>query len=215
MSDTQKIRIILVDDHSQVHRAFSAIIEIFDDLELVAQGSTGEEAIQLCIEFNPDVVLMDVIMPGIGGVRATKLILENNPKIQVLALSSFQDASSVLSMIEAGAIGYVLKDSSIDDLANTIRAAHAGKFIFSSEVKQFLFQPQKKIEPKPDYGLTKREIDILSLMVKGQNNNEIAEKLTISISTVKFHVSSVLSKLSVTSRIEAVAIAVEQHLVTD
>jgi len=214
MTDAQKIRIILVDDHSQVHRGITAIIEVFDDLELVAQGSTGEEAIQLCAEFKPDVVLMDVVMPGVGGVKATKIILEQNPHVQVLALSSFQDAASVHSMIEAGAIGYVLKDSSIDDLANTIRAAHAGKFIFSSEVKQVLLQPQRETKPKPDYGLTKREMDILNLLVKGMNNNEIAETLTISISTVKFHVSSVLSKLNVTSRIEAVAIAVEQHLVT-
>jgi NarL family two-component system response regulator LiaR len=214
MNEPEKIGIILVDDHSTVHRGIAAIIEVFDDLELVAQGSNGKEAVQLCDEHQPDIVLMDVIMPVMNGIEATKIIHGKYPDIKILALSSFQDQESVRAMIDAGAIGYVLKNSSIDDLAHTIRAAYSGKSVFSSEVTPGLLQPRQAAKPSQDYGLTRREIEILRLMVEGLNNTEIASELTISLSTVKFHVSSVLGKLDATNRVEAVALAVEQNLVS-
>jgi two-component system, NarL family, response regulator LiaR len=209
------IHIMVVDDHSKIHRAITALVDVFDDLVLVGHASTGEEAIQLCRDLNPppDVVIMDVIMPGMGGIEATRQILQGNPQLKILALSSFQDEDSVRGMLQAGAIGYVLKNSSIDDLANTIRTAYAGKAVFSTEVTQALLQPTIKTEPKMDYGLTERELEVLTLMIEGANNNQIAEKLFISISTAKFHVSSILGKLNVGSRVEAVALAVSQKLV--
>lgn len=216
MSGSSRIRVVLVDDHFRVHRAIAALIDFLDDLELVGQGSNGEEAIQLCREYNPDVVLMDVVMPGMDGIEATRHIHEHHPAIKVLALSSFQDVDSVRAMINAGAVGYLLKNSSIDDLANTIRTVYAGNTVLSPEVTQVLLQLDEpsKADPRQDYGLTPRELEVLALMVEGMNNNQIAASLDVSLSTAKFHVSSILTKLNVSSRIEAVAVAVEKKLVS-
>ncbi len=213
MSKHSCVRIVLVDDHFRVHRAIGALVDFLNDLELVGQGSNGEEAIQLCKEYNPDVVLMDVIMPGMDGIEATKHICQQFPHIKVVALSSFQDVESVRAMIKAGAVGYLLKNSSIDDLANTIRTVHAGNTVLSPEVTQVLLQLDEA-DPRQDYGLTPREMEVLAEMINGLNNNQIADVLEISLSTVKFHVSSILTKLDVVSRIEAVALAVEKKLVT-
>lgn len=209
------IRIVLVDDHIKVHRAIAAAVDVWDDLELVGQGSNGIEAIQLCEEHMPDVVLMDVVMPGMDGIEATRAITERFRQIKVLALSSFQDEESVRSMLDAGAVGYLLKNSSIDDLAQTIRTAYRGTAVFSAEVTQVLLRSAAPASPAPhDYGLTPREGEVLKLMVEGLNNRQIAETLVVSQSTAKFHVSRILAKLNVESRVEAVALAVEQKLVT-
>jgi NarL family two-component system response regulator LiaR len=208
-----RIRIAVVDDHVKVHMGIEAALESFEDLELVAHGSNGQEALQLCADHRPDIVLMDVIMPEMNGIEATRAIHERFPGIKVLALSSFQDEEAIRAMLQAGAVGYVLKTSSIGDLAHTIRAAHAGKSVFSPEVTQVLLQPAQTPPPQ-DFGLTPRERDILKLMAEGLNNREIAVALTISLSTAKFHVSSVLAKLGVTNRVEAVALALEKRLVS-
>lgn len=210
------IRVLLVDDHSSIHIAITANIEIFDEFEVVGHASNGEEAIKLAQQLNPSVILMDVIMPKMDGIEATRRIHEQQPDIKILALSSFQDDDSVRDMLKAGAVGYVLKNSSIDDIANTIRAAYAGKSVFSQEVTQALMSESSKKanEPTGDYNLTPRELDVLRLLVKGYNNNQIADDLIISLSTAKFHVSSILSKLSAASRVEAVTIAFEHNLVT-
>ena len=211
MNTEHNIRILLADDHSKIHRSIAAVIEFIDDMVLVAQASNGEEAVQLCRDYQPDVVLMDVIMPQMTGIEATRLIHHEYPHIKILALSSFEDEDSVRDMMLAGASGYLLKNGSIDDLANTIRSAYSGKSVFSPEVTQTLLQ--KTETPSHDYGLTSREMEILKLMVDGLSNNEIAEALTISTSTAKFHVGNVLNKLSVNNRVEAVALAVSQNLI--
>jgi len=213
---TASIRILLVDDHSQVHLGIAAIIDIFDDLELVGHANNGEEAVKLANQTVPDVILMDVIMPKMDGIKATREIHKVHPDIKILALSSFQDEESVREMLKAGALGYVLKNSSIDDIAHTIRAAHAGKSVFSSEVTQVLMHstPEESPKPRTDFGLTPREMDVLRLLIKGHNNNQIADELIISLSTAKFHVSSILSKLNASSRVEAVALAIERNLVS-
>ena len=208
-----RIRIAVVDDHVKVHMGIEAALELFEDLELVAHGSNGQEALQLCAEHRPDVVLMDVIMPGMNGIEATQAIHRQFPEIVVLALSSFQDEEAIRAMLQAGAVGYVLKTSLIDDLAHTIRAAYAGQSVFSPEVTQVLLQPAQTPPPQ-DFGLTPREREILKLMAEGLNNREIAAALTISLSTAKFHVSSVLAKLGVTNRVEAVALALAKRLVS-
>jgi two-component system, NarL family, response regulator LiaR len=208
---SQPIRILLVDDHRRVHEGINAAIEAFDDLELVAHGSNGFEALQLCAEYHPDLVLMDVMMPSMSGINATALIVERYPQIKVLALSSFQDEESIRDMMRAGAQGYLLKTSSIDELAHTIRAVAAGQNVFSSEVTRVLLQTPSP-PPTEDFGLTQREREILKLIINGKSNSEIAYSLTISISTVKFHVSSIIRKLHVDNRVEVVALAIEKKL---
>lgn len=208
------IRLIIVDDHIKVHQGIAAIIDAFDDLEIVGHASNGQEAITLVSEHHPDLVLMDVIMPVMNGIEATREIHAKMPHIRVLALSSFQDGDSVRAMLNAGAIGYVLKNASIDDLAHTIRAAHSGKIVLSPEATALLLQPISTQAPArmSDFGLTQREREILRLVVNGKNNGEIASQLVISLSTVKFHVSSIFAKLNVTNRVEAARIAMEYSL---
>ncbi len=207
------IRIMLVDDHSQVHRGLSILQDTNSDLALVAHASNGKEAIQFSDDQELDVIIMDVIMPVMDGIAATRIIHERHPTIKILALSSFQDEESVHDMIKAGAVGYVLKDSSLAELANSIRAVYLGTTVFSSEVTDALFNPKAETEsPKAEFGLTPRELEVLALMIKGYNNKQIAYQLTISTATVKYHVRSILAKLKVSGRVEAVALAVEKNL---
>ncbi len=212
MSQTEPIRIILVDDHSRVHEAVSTILDTVDNIELVAQGSNGEEAIHLCDEYKPDLVLMDVVMPVMGGVEATRSIHQKYPEIKILVLSSFQDDESVRAMLENGAIGYVLKGSLSHDLVNTIRTAYEGRAVFSTEITQVLLKPAKS-EKKRDFGLTGREREVLKLMADGLNNIQIAQELTISRSTVKFHISNILHKMGVSTRAEALVVAAKNDLI--
>jgi NarL family two-component system response regulator LiaR len=191
--------------------AISQMISRLDDIEIVGQANDGEQAIALCNQVLPDVVLMDVIMPGMNGIEATYHIKQQHPEIKVVALSSFKDDETVRSMLQAGALGYVLKDALISEIAQTIRSAHSGQSILSPELIQMLLQPQG--DPGA-YDLTEREIEVLRLMVEGLNNKEIADKLIIGLSTAKFHVSNVLSKLGVSNRVEAVSLAVEKKLVS-
>lgn len=214
MTEGAKIRVILIDDHSKIHIAMSALFLTLDDIELVAQGSSGNEAIALCAEYEPDVVLMDVIMPDLSGVEATRIIHAQNPTCKIIALSGFKDTESVQAMLNAGAVGYVLKTSSGEDIANTIRSAYAGNMILSGEVAQALLNPQIQANnyPQENYNLTPRELEVLALLVDGLNNTEIAEVLTISLSTARFHVTGILKKLDVSNRVEATARAIQQNL---
>jgi NarL family two-component system response regulator LiaR len=213
MSETKPIRVMLVDDHAVVRSGLSAFLLVYDDLELVAEASSGERAIQLCQQAQPDVVLMDLMMPGMDGATATGLIKEKCPQIQVIALTSFKEKELVEGALQAGAIGYLLKDVSADELASAIRAAAAGKPTLAPEAAQVLIQATRAPAEKPGFDLTDRERDVLALMVEGLNNNQIAERLVVSVSTAKFHVSSILSKLRATSRTEAVAIALQNNLI--
>jgi two-component system, NarL family, response regulator LiaR len=213
MSETTKIRVALVDDHDVVRRGLSVVLRAFDDLMLVGEASNGDEAIRMCGEACPEVVLMDLIMPEMDGVTATRFIRQKYPQIQVVALTSFKDEELVQAALQAGAIGYLLKNASIDELADTIRAARAGKPTLAPEATQVLIEAA--IRPAPqNYNLTERELEVLSLMAKGLNNPQIAERLMISRSTIKFHVSVILSKLGVSSRTEAVALALQHNLVS-
>lgn len=218
MTDTDNpIRVLLIDDHSKIHLALSRWIEAQPDMVLVGQGSNGQEAITLCDEYQPDVVLMDIIMPQMDGIAAARAILAKHPHIKILALSGFQDRDSVQTMLEAGAVGYVLKQSGGDDLANAIRTAASGQTVLSREVMQTLLTANPSTTPQTrarrDYGLTRRELDVLQHLVAGRTNNEIADLMTVSLSTVKFHVSNLLKKLDAATRTEAVARAVEENLV--
>lgn len=213
MSEVKAIRVMLVDDHAVVRSGLSAFLLAFDDFELVGEAASGEHAVSLCQQVQPDVVLMDLMMPGMDGAAATKLIREKSPEIQVIALTSFKEKELVEGALQAGAIGYLLKDVSADELANAIRAAAAGKPTLAPEAAQVLIQSARAPAEKIGFDLTEREREVLALMAQGLNNHQIADKLVVSVSTVKFHVSSVLSKLNAASRTEAVAIALQNHLV--
>ena len=213
MSTPELIRVMLVDDHAMVRSGLAAFLFAQDDLELVAEASSGEQAVAICREKQPDVVLMDLVMPGMDGATATKKIRERCPEIQVIALTSFKEQDLVEGALKAGAIGYLLKDITADELANAIRAAAAGKPTLSPEAAQVLIQATRTPADRLGFDLTEREFEVLALMVEGLNNNQIAEKLVISVSTAKFHVSSILSKLHVSSRTEAVSVALQNNLV--
>lgn len=213
MSEAKTIRVLLVDDHAVVRSGLGAFLLAYDDLELAGEASSGERAVALCQQIQPDVVLMDLMMPGMDGVAATKLIRETCPAVQVVALTSFKEKELVEGALRAGAIGYLLKDVSTDELARAIRAAAAGKATLASEAAQVLIQSTRAPADKPGFDLTAREREVLALMAAGLNNQQIAEQLVVSVSTAKFHVSSILSKLNAASRTEAVSIALHHHLV--
>jgi NarL family two-component system response regulator LiaR len=213
MAEPALIRVMLVDDHAVVRSGLGAFLMAFDDLELVAEAGSGEEAVAMCNRLRPDVVLMDLKMPGMDGAAATRQIREHWPEIQVVALTSFKEEELVERALEAGAIGYLLKNVSADELAEAIRAARVGRPTLAPEAAQALIQSARK-PPAPGHDLTERELEVLALMVEGMSNPEIAERLFVSRSTIKFHVSNVLSKLGVASRTEAVSLALKQDLVT-
>jgi NarL family two-component system response regulator LiaR len=213
MAESKKIRVLLVDDHAVVRSGLAAFLLAYDDLELVGEASSGQEALDLCKINNPDVILMDLVMPGMDGAEATGLISQQCPQVQVIALTSFKEQDLVESAIKAGAISYLLKDVTADELAEAIRAAAEGKPTLAPEAAQVLIRATQQPERKPGIDLTDRERDVLSLMIEGMNNKQIAEELVVSVSTVKFHVSSILAKLGASSRTEAVSFALKNDLI--
>jgi NarL family two-component system response regulator LiaR len=204
---------MLVDDHGMVRRGLAAYLKNDPDLELVGEARNGQEALQMCEQIQPDVILMDLIMPELGGVAATRIIRKRWPQIQVIALTSFQEKELVQDALQAGAIGYLLKNVSGDYLAEAIRSACAGRPTLAPEAVQALVQPTDP-ESRPGHDLTRRERQVLALLVKGLSNPEIAERLTISRSTARAHVSNILSKLGVSRRGEVIALAIQHKLVT-
>jgi NarL family two-component system response regulator LiaR len=212
MMTSQPIRVVLVDDHAMVRRGLATFLHVFDDLELTGEAADGNEAIELCARLLPDVVLMDLAMPGVDGVTATRVIRQRFPMVQVLVLTSFIKEDLVQSALQAGAIGYLLKDLSADELARAIRAAHSGHATLSPAAVQAMVRTAAQ-PPAPGEDLTERERAVLALMVEGLNNTEIAKKLVVSPSTIKSHVSHILRKLGVAGRTEAATLAVRHHLV--
>jgi NarL family two-component system response regulator LiaR len=212
MTEADRVRVMIVDDHAVVRSGLAAFLQAFDDLELAGEAASGQDAVRVYQDMHPDVVLMDLMMPGMDGAVATRTIRKQRPQTQVIALTSFREEELVQAVLQAGAIGYLLKSVSADELAAAIRAAHAGRPTLAPEVAQALIgvimQPHGL-----GHDLTPREREVLALMIGGLSNTEIAERMVISRSTVKFFVSSILAKLGVTSRVEAVAIAVQRHLV--
>jgi NarL family two-component system response regulator LiaR len=203
---------LLVDDHDMVRRGLATFLAVFDDLDLVGEARNGAEALRRCAEVEPDVVLMDLMMPDMDGATATAEIRRSRPGTQVIALTSFPEPELLRQVLQAGAISYLLKNVSADGLHEAIVAARAGRSTLAPEAAQALIQATA--QPKtPGEDLTTREREVLSLMVAGYNNTEIADRLSVSPSTIKSHVSNILAKLEVTSRTEAATLAVRHHLV--
>ncbi len=212
MTEAANIRVVLVDDHTVVRSGLGAVLSAADGMTLVGEAGDGEEAIRVCQQARPDVVLMDLLMPRMDGVAATEAILKSQPQVKVIALTSFKEKEYVEGALKAGATGYLLKNVSAEELIAAIRRAVSGQPSLSPEAAQVLIT--KVNQPAgPGWDMTERELEILALMVEGLSNADIAERLIVSQSTVKFHVSNVLSKLGVSSRTEAVALAIKNKLV--
>jgi NarL family two-component system response regulator LiaR len=212
-ANSKPIRVMLVDDHTMVRRGLATFIKVYKDLALAGEAESGETAIEICREVVPDVILMDMVLPKMGGAAAIREIRKKFPGVQIIALTSFNQGDLIRDALEAGAIGYLLKDVSAEILAQAIRDAHAGKATLSPEVTQAMVNAAGK-PPKPGLDLTEREYEVLSLMVEGLNNTQIAGRLTVSPSTIKSHVSNILTKLGVSSRTEAVTLALRNGLIS-
>jgi NarL family two-component system response regulator LiaR len=213
MDTSQVIRVMLVDDHKVVRSGLATFLKAYDDLELVGEAKNGLEAIRLCHQKKPDVILMDLMMPEMDGIAATREILADYPDIKIIAMTSFEDEELVHGVLAAGAIGYLLKNVTSDELAKAIRDATSGRSTLSPEAAKVLIQATRPMK-EPLYNLTEREMEILNLVVQGQSNQQIAEAMVISLATVKAHISSILSKLQVSSRAEATAYAIKHKIVS-
>ncbi len=211
MTTVKKIRVMVVDDHDIVRDGLGLMIDTCEDMERAGEARDTETALLICEQEHPDVILMDLVMPGKDGVAATREILARHPETKIVALTSYDTSGLVEKALQAGAISYLKKNVSIDDLSQAIRDAYTGQPTLSPEATQELIAASSQ-PPKPGHDLTPREHEVLQLLIKGYNNRAIAEELIISRSTVKHHVSSILNKLSASNRAEAVAIALKHEL---
>lgn len=208
------IKVLLVDDHTVVLKGLSFFLKTQENIELVGEASNGKEALQKAKETNPDVVLMDLSMPEMDGIEATKYIKEDNPSIKVLVLTSFSDQDHVLPVLQAGASGYILKDVEPDQLVEAIRSAYKGNIQLHPDIANVLLlqgMPKQKNEMQFE-SLTSRENEVLKLLAKGMSNKEIGAVLTITEKTVKVHVSNILNKLDVADRTQAALYAVKHGM---
>lgn len=213
MNTPQTIQVLLVDDHNVVRSGLATFLRAYEDLELVGEARNGLEALRLCQIKKPDVILMDLIMPEMDGIAATQAILHDYPEIKIIAMTSFDEEELVHGVLAAGAISYLLKNVTSDEMAKAIRDAVSGKSTLSPEAARVLVRATRPTQ-QPLFELTDREREVLDLVVQGHSNQQIAEALVITIATVKAHISNILSKLQVSSRAEAIAYAIKHKLVT-
>ncbi len=212
MAEAKMIRVLIVDDHAMVRNGLRQFIDTFDDLSWMGDARNGSEAIEKCLAEAPDVVLMDLVMPGMNGSEATRRILEHNAEIKIIILTSFYEQELVEQALQAGATSYLLKSVSAEDLAQAIRSAYAGHSTLAPEAADALI---RSVRNKQDLGsdLSEREREVLGLLAAGLSNAQIADRLSISLTTVKFHVGAILAKLGVNSRSQAIALAWKHNLV--
>jgi NarL family two-component system response regulator LiaR len=213
MNALQTIRVMLVDDHNVVRSGLATFLRAYDDLALVGEAKNGLEALHLCRQKAPDVILMDLMMPEMDGIAATRAILADYPDVKIVAMTSFDEEELVQGALAAGAISYLLKNVTADELAKAIRDAASGRSTLSPEAAKVLIEATRPTE-QPSHDLTEREWEVLNLVVQGKSNQQIADAMVISVATVKAHISSILSKLQVSSRAEATAYAIKHKLVS-
>lgn len=212
MTEADKIRVMIVDDHTIVREGLTTLLEVHPDLSLVGEASDGRKAIELCAQLTPDVILMDLMMPEVDGVTAIQSIMKSHPEIRILALTSFVENEKVQTALEAGAVGYLLKNISAAELVDAIKSASIGKPSLAPEAAQALIQ-SSSAPPALGHDLTPREFDVLNHLVEGLTNAEIALLLGVRPSTVKNHISNILSKLGAASRTAAATLALKHKLV--
>jgi DNA-binding NarL/FixJ family response regulator len=202
------LRVLIADDHPLFRHGLAALLGASVDFEVVGEATTGEEAIELAVQLQPDVILMDIQMPGVNGIEAARRILHISPQIRILMITMFEDDASVFTAMRAGARGYVLKDAQKVDMLQAIRAVGRGEAIFSPAIAtrliDFFSAPQPVTPPEAFPELTEREREILDLIAQGQNNTEIARRLVLSPNTVRNYVSNIFSKLQVADRAQAI-----------
>jgi len=213
MNNTKSIEVLIVDDHPILRHGIKTMLLTFDDISVVGEAGNGLEALARCQETLPDVILMDVVMPGMNGVETTRAVLERYPQVKIIVLTSFPDQDLVQESLEAGAIGFLLKDTPIDSLGDAIRSAHAGHSTLAPEATQTLIQAKSR-PPKVGHDLSPREREVLALVVEGLSNDEIADRLVISANTVSKHVSACMSKLEATNRAQVAAQAVRHQIIS-
>jgi DNA-binding NarL/FixJ family response regulator len=210
------LRLLIADDHPLVRSGLRALLAAAEDIEVAGEAATGEEAITLAESLQPDVIVMDLRMPGINGIEATRRIMQAHPHIRILVVTLFEDDDSVFAALRAGARGYILKDANEVEVLRAIRAVSSGEAIFSTTIAQHLIdffatpRPAQTATPFPD--LTDREREILGLIAQGRSNAEIAQSLVISMKTVRNYISSIFSKLQVADRAQAILRAREAGL---
>ena len=206
------IKVMIVDDHMLVRDGINLLLSTFDDIQVISVAESGDKALRLCKQEQPDVILMDLVMPNQDGPETIKLIMKHFPEIKVIALTSFVEEDLVVRSIQAGAIGYLLKNVSAEKLADAIHAATLGQSTIESMAAQILLQASQKPTQVGD-NLTERERQVLALIAEGMTNKEIAQQLSLSYGTVRVYVSHVLAKLGVGNRTEAARLALENYLV--
>jgi len=211
MGKTKPIRVLIVDDHPMVRSGLEEFIYAYDWMEPVGEAQNGVEAVEFCAANEVDVVLMDMVMPMMNGSEATRRILALGKPLQVIVLTSFHEQDLVQQALKAGAISYLLKNASAEDLAAAIQAAHAGRSILAPEATEALIQAARQ-GTGVGFDLTAREREVLALLVDGSSNLEISKKLSISMATVKYHLTNIFSKLGAKNRVEAATSALEHNL---
>lgn len=209
----QTIGVLIIDDHPTVRLGLEAILNRFDDLRVLATADSGQTGIQRYRECHPDVVLVDVYMPGMDGIETIAALMRDFPECRAIALTQAQDEKTIVRAIEAGALGYLVKSAEVTTIAAAIRAAAAGRRWLSPEALEAIIRVKTAPPPLPDTELTDREREILSLMVRGLKNPQISEIVHISVSTVKFHVGVIFKKLGAQTRTEAVVLALTKGIV--
>ena len=208
------IRVLIADDHVLVRKGTAALLETEESIEVVGEASDGEEAVEQVERLQPDVVLMDLVMPQMDGIEATRRIAESQPGIRILVLTSFAGDDKVFPALKAGAHGYLLKDAQPEELVRAIREVHQGRSMLDSSVARKVLEQLSRPPGRPPTSepLTEREIEVLRLIAQGMSNREMADKLVISVATVRAHVSSILSKLQLASRTQAALYALREGL---
>lgn len=212
MNETKPIRVLIVDDHAMVRSGIKNFIYGFDWMEPVGEAGSGVEAVEFCATHEVDVVLMDMVMPMMDGSEATRRIMALGKPVKVIVLTSFHEQDLVEQALQAGATSYLLKNVTAEELASAIRAAYSGHSTLAPEATEALINATRQ-KPGVGFDLTDREQEILALLAKGLTNLEISNQLSISMATVKYHLTNIFTKLGAKNRVEAATIALENDLV--